>query len=56
MGLYFHTSQIYEVGEPLEVVLNYKEGDLAIPVPGKVVRQDQPQGTFLRGVAIHLKK
>ena len=54
-GAYFLTSQNYEVGEPLEVVMNYKEGDLAIPVPAKVVRQDQPRGTFLKGVAIHLK-
>jgi hypothetical protein len=55
-GAYFLTSQNYEVGEPLEVVINYKEGDLAIPAPAKVVRQDQPQGTFLKGVAIQLMK
>jgi predicted nucleic acid-binding Zn-ribbon protein len=55
-GAYFLSSQNYEVGETLEVVLNYKEGDLALSVPDKVVRQDKPKETFQRGIAIQLKK
>jgi hypothetical protein len=34
----------------------YKEGDVAIPVPGRVVRQDQLWGTFKRGVAMRIEK
>jgi len=55
-GVYFLTERNYNVGEPVEVILPYKEGDVAIPVPGRVVRQDQPKGIFQRGVAIQLEK
>lgn len=55
-GVYFLSHQNYEVGEALEVILNYKEGDLALPAPAKVVRQDQPKGTFQKGIAIRLIK
>ena len=55
-GVYFRCSQNYEIGEDVDVVLNYKEGDLALSVPAKVVRLGQPKDTFQKGVAIQLKK
>lgn len=53
-GAYFLTSEIYELGESLQVVLNYQEGALTLPTPAKVVRLDQLDGKFRRGVAIEL--
>jgi len=53
-GAYFLSNQVYEVGEVLDVVLNYKEGALALPVPARVVRLDQPKKTFEKGIAIQL--
>lgn len=53
-GAYFLSSQNYELGEPVQVVLNYKEGSLALPVSAKVVRQDQLEAAFMKGIAIHL--
>jgi hypothetical protein len=53
-GVYFATSQIYEVGEKVEVVLPYHPDSVAIPVQGQVVRQDERRETFQKGVAIHL--
>ncbi len=55
-GAYFLSSQSYEVGEALEVILPYKEGEMAIPVTARVVRRDQPTGSVLHGVAIHLEE
>jgi hypothetical protein len=55
-GAYFLSSQNYDVGEDVEVVMNYKEGDLALPVPARVVRVDQPKESFQKGVAIHMTK
>jgi len=55
-GAYFLSSQNYEAGDLVEVVMNYKEGSLAIPLTARVVRQDQPKGTFLKGVAIHFEE
>jgi predicted nucleic acid-binding Zn-ribbon protein len=55
-GAYFLTSQHYDVGETVQVVLPYKEGDLAIPVPARVVRTDTPQNSPLRAVAVHLQQ
>jgi PilZ domain len=55
-GVYFLSSQIYDVGERLEVVMPYKEGDVAIPVQGRVVRLDHPKKSTLRAVAIRLDK
>jgi hypothetical protein len=34
----------------------YKEGDLAIAVPARVVRADVTKDSFLRAVAVHLEK
>lgn len=53
-GVYFLTVKNYEVGEQVQVILPYKEDDVSIPVPAFVVRQDQPKGTFERGVALQL--
>jgi hypothetical protein len=54
-GAYFMSQQHYDVGEMVKVVLPYKEGDVAIPVPARVVRQDESNKGFHRGVAIHLE-
>jgi hypothetical protein len=54
-GAYFLSQQHYDVGEMVNVVLPYKEGDVAIPVPARVVRQDEAKEGFHRGIAIHLE-
>ncbi len=53
-GAYFFSGHRYEVGEFVRVVLPYKEGDLAIPVPARVVRVDKPSSGDYHGVAINL--
>jgi PilZ domain-containing protein len=55
-GVYFLTAQYYEIGETVEVVLPYKKGDLAMHVPGRVVRTDTPQDSPLLAVAVHLQQ
>ena len=55
-GVYFLSTRNYDVGERLKVVVPYKEGDITIPVPARVVRQDEPQGSFYHAVAIKLEK
>ena len=55
-GVYFRTKKTYEKGENVQVVLPYNEGDIAIRVFAKVVRQDQLVGTWERGVALYLEK
>lgn len=52
-GAYFLSSQNYDVGEGIEVVMPHVEGDLAIPAPANVVRVDQPKDIFQHAVAIH---
>lgn len=54
-GAYFLTSQNYDLGEALQVVMPHKEGDLAIPVPARVVRKDEPKESYQHAVAIHLE-
>jgi PilZ domain-containing protein len=55
-GVLFQTSLHYDVGETVHVVLPYREGDVAIAVPGRVVRTDVAKNPFLRAVAVHLEK
>ncbi len=55
-GAYFHTPQRYDVGELIEVVLPYKEGDVAIPVPARVVRLDAVKDSDLVAVAIRMEQ
>jgi hypothetical protein len=55
-GAYFLSKQNYDVGELVEVIIPYKEGDLNIPVAARVVRVDQSEGSFHKGVAVHLEK
>lgn len=55
-GVYFQTTQNYDVGEKVEIVVPYKEGDVTISVPARVVRVDHGRGTSLRAVAIRLEK
>jgi Tfp pilus assembly protein PilZ len=53
-GVYFTTEQGYEVGENLEIILPYHPDSMAIPVPARVVRQDERPGTYQKRVAIRL--
>jgi len=53
-GVYFITEQGYEVGETLKVIVPYHPDSLAIPVPARVVRQDERPGSYEKGVAIQL--
>ena len=53
-GAFFYTQKEYKIDETIEVILPYKQGDLAIPVPARVVRVGPPDKHFYRGVAIHL--
>lgn len=55
-GVCFHTSEIYDVGEKVEVVMPYKEGDISIAVPARVVRLDQFQSVSQRAVAVQLER
>jgi len=55
-GVYFLSARNYDVGELLQVVVPYKEGDVAIPVPARVVRQDERGDSFYHAVAIKLEK
>jgi len=54
-GAYFLTNQNYDMGEQVEVILPFKEGQMGIPVNARVIRQDLIQGTFYKGVAIRLE-
>ncbi len=53
-GAFFVTQQHYDVNEEMQVVLPYKEGDVSIPVPARVVRVKRLGGSFSHGVAIRL--
>jgi len=55
-GACFVTAQNYAVGETLDVVIPYKEGELAIPVPARVVRRDPVKGSPHLAVAIKLEE
>jgi hypothetical protein len=55
-GACFQSRSGYTVGEQLRVVLPYTEGDVAIPVPARVVRLNQAREGSLLDVAIHLEK
>jgi predicted nucleic acid-binding Zn-ribbon protein len=55
-GVYFLSTRNYDVGELVRVVVPYKEGDVTIPVPARVVRQDEPQDSFYHAVAVKLEK
>jgi len=54
-GVYFRTSQNYKVGEIVQIVMPYKQGEIAIPVSAKVVRQDRVKDSFQNGVALDLE-
>ncbi len=54
-GAYFISDKVYEVGEPLEVVMPYKKGEMTIPVRARVVRLDSLGDFSQRGVAIRLE-
>ena len=53
-GVYFATEQSYEVGGTVKVIMPYHPDSVAIPVQARVVRQDEPPGTYQKRVAIHL--
>jgi hypothetical protein len=53
-GVYFATDQSYEVGGEVKIILPYHPNGMAIAVPARVVRQDEPTGVNHKRVAIHL--
>lgn len=53
-GVYFATDQSYEVGGEVKIIMPYHPNGVAIAVPARVVRQDEPQGAKQKRVAIHL--
>jgi PilZ domain len=54
-GARFLSSQNYDVGENVEVVMPYKAGDVAIAAPARVVRMENLKGTGRRAVAIEIR-
>ena len=54
VGAYFLTSQIYQVGERLKVILPYKKDGVGHPVSARVIRIGQPKGTAQNAVAIQM--
>src|SRR5579864_3485386 len=54
-GVYFLSSQNYQVGELIKIHVPFKKGDPALPIGAKVVRQDQPRGTLQHAVAVHME-
>jgi len=55
-GACFQSRKSYAVGEQLRVILPYKEGDVAIPVPARVVRLDHAKDGSFHAVAIKLEE
>ncbi len=55
-GAYFYSSIAYQPGDRVEVILPYRDGDVAIPVPARVVRAAPVKRGSPHGVAIHLEK
>lgn len=53
-GAFFVTQQHYDVNEEVQVVFPYKEDDVSIPVPARVVRVKPLGGSLSHGVAIRL--
>jgi hypothetical protein len=53
-GVYFTTTQGYEPGERVKVVLPYHPHTMSIPVPALVVRQDERPGVHVKRVAIQM--
>jgi len=56
VGACFLTHKGYKVGEQVKVILPYKEGDVAIPVPARVVRLDKTKDGSFNSVAIQLEE
>jgi Tfp pilus assembly protein PilZ len=54
IGAYFLTSQNYQVGEIVKVVMPYKKDGVGKPVPARVIRTDARPETSQRAVAIQL--
>lgn len=55
-GACFVSAQNYAVGETLKVFMPYKEGELGIPVPARVVRRDPVKDSPHLAVAIQLEE
>jgi hypothetical protein len=53
-GVYFSTTQGYEPGELVKVVVPYYPNTMSIPVPARVVRQDEQPGMHVKRVALHM--
>ncbi len=55
-GACFVSTHQYAVGEALKVFMPYKEGELGIPVPARVVRRDPVKGSPHHAIAIKLEE
>jgi hypothetical protein len=55
-GACFVSPHPYAVGETLKVYMPYKEGELGIPVPARVVRRDPLKGSPHHAIAIQLQE
>ena len=55
-GTCFRTTGHYQLGEQISVILPYKEGDIAIPVPGRVVRYSGTKESNYRSVGVKLER
>ncbi len=55
-GACFVSAHQYAVGENLKVYMPYKEGELGIPVPARVVRQNPVKGSPRNAVAIQMEE
>lgn len=55
-GACFLTRKGYKIGEQIKVILPYKEGDVAIPVPARVVRLEKTKDGSFNSVAIQLEE
>lgn len=55
-GACFVSAHQYAVGEALKVFMPYKEGELGIPVPARVVRRDPVKGSPHHAIAIKLEE
>ena len=55
-GACFVSAHHYAIGESLKVFMPYKEGELGIPVPARVVRRNPLEGSPHHAIAIKLEE
>jgi hypothetical protein len=55
-GVCFRTAHTYEQGEAVQIIMPFKDGEVAIPVPARVVRTAQTADSYIRTVAIKMER